>query len=103
MTQTNRFFDATTDADVADEIGALRAEIDQLRKAEAFLVDLLKHKGVEAVDGKHYRVAISYGVETKRTDWHAVAERLGPSRQLVQAHTRVTTADRVRVSALKRS
>lgn len=103
MSQTNHLFDATTDGAVADEIGALRAEIDRLRKSEAFLVDLLKRKGVDAVDGERYRVAISYDVETKRTDWHAVAERLGPSRQLVQAHTRTTTADRVRVSALKRS
>ena len=104
MTNTSpRLFNATSDAEIADELGALRAEIDDLRKAAQFLEDLLKHKHVEEADGSLFRVRISYNVETTRTNWRKVAEKLGPSRQLIQAHTRVTVADRVLVTAKKKN
>ena len=103
MTNTNpRFFSATTDAEIADELGALRAEIDELRKASAFLEDLLKHKRVTEAEGELFRVVISYDVETTRINWRKVAEKLNPSRQLVQAHTSIGICDRVQVTAKKK-
>ena len=103
MTNTNpRFFNATSDAEIADELGALRAEIDELRKSASFLEDLLKHKRVTVAEGSLFRVSISYDIETARTNWRKVAEKLSPSRQLVQAHTQVTAADRVLVTAKKK-
>ena len=103
MTNTSpRFFNATDDGAIADELGALRAEIDDLRKAAAFLEDLLKHKHVEEAEGSLFRVKISYDVETQRVNWRKVAEKLNPSRQLVQAHTSVSTSDRVLVTAKRK-
>ena len=102
MNTNPRFFNATTDAEIADELGALRAEIDDLRKAATFLEDILKHKKVTEAEGSLFRVAISYDIESKRVNWRKVAEHLNPSRQLVQAHTSVTTSDRVLVTAKRK-
>ena len=97
-----RFFDATDDGAVADELGKLRAEIDALKNSAEFLEDLLKQKGVTEAEGTFFRVRISYDVQTKRVNWKDVAAKLNPSRQLVQAHTRVSTSDRVLVTAKKK-
>ena len=102
MNTNPRFFNATTDAEIADELGSLRAEIDQLRKAATFLEDLLKHKHVTEAEGDLFRVKISYDIETRRVNWKDVAAKLNPSRQLVQAHTSVTTSDRVLVTAKRK-
>jgi hypothetical protein len=97
-----RFFDATDDGAVADELGKLRAEIDTLRNSAEFLEGLLKHKGVTEAEGALFRVRISYDIETKRVSWKDVAAKLNPSRQLVQAYTKVSTSDRVLVTAKKK-
>jgi hypothetical protein len=102
MNTNPRFFNATTDAEIADELGALRAEIDELRKAATFLEDLLKHKHVEEAEGALFRVKISYDVRTKKVNWKEVAAKLEPSRQLIQAHTSISTSDRVLVTAKKK-
>ena len=101
-TTSPRFFDATDDGAVADELGKLRAEIDTLRNSAEFLEGLLKHKGVTEAEGALFRVRISYDVETRRVNWKDVAAKLNPSRQLVQAHTRVSTSDRVLVTAKRK-
>ena len=103
MNTNPRFFNATTDAEIADELGALRAEIDELRKAATFLEDLLKHKRVTVAEGALFRVAISYDVKTKKVNWKDVAAKLNPSRQLVQAYTKILTSDRVLVTAKKKN
>ena len=102
MSQQPRFFDATDDGAVADELGKLRAEIDALKNSAEFLEDLLKHKGVTEAEGALFRVRISYDIETKRVSWKDVAAKLNPSRQLIQAHTRVSTSDRVLVTAKRK-
>ena len=102
MSTNPRFFDATDDGSVADELGKLRAEIQELKNAAEFLEDLLKNKGVTEAEGTLFRVKISYDVQTRRVSWKDVAERLSPSRQLVQAHTRVSTSDRVLVTAKRK-
>lgn len=94
------FTEVTNLRNVVDALGDARAELDAAKQRVAFLEGLLKNERVAALNGDRYRVAISYDVVTKRVDWKAVAEKLEPSRQLVRAHTKQTTADRVRVSAL---
>jgi hypothetical protein len=101
-TTSPRFFDATDDGAVADELGKLRAEIDALKNSAEFLEDLLKQKGVTEAEGTLFRVRISYDVKTKRVNWKDVAAKLNPSHQLVQAHTRVSTSDRVLVTAKRK-
>jgi hypothetical protein len=101
-TTSPRFFDATDDGAVADELGKLRAEIDTLRNSAEFLEGLLKHKGVTEAESALFRVRITYGIETKRVSWKDVAAKLNPSRQLVQAHTRISTSDRVLVTAKRK-
>lgn len=102
MTTSVQLVDVSTPATIADELGAVRAEIKQLQDKAKVLETLLKNQHTTSVDGDLYHVAISYGVETKRVDWKTVAQKLEPSRQLVAAHTKTTTADRVRVSAHKK-
>ena len=102
MNTNPRFFDATDDGAVADELGKLRAEIDTLKNSAEFLEGLLKHKGVTEAEGALFRVRISYDIETKRVSWKDVAAKLNPSRQLVQAHTKVSTSDRVLVTAKRK-
>lgn len=92
-------YNITTDGDIADQIGDLRAEIKKLRDAEEFLVDLLKEKHIETAIGERYRVAVTYGAERKVVAWKAIAEKLQPSYQLVTANTSVSVYDRVNVSA----
>jgi hypothetical protein len=94
-----RFLNVSTDGDVADELGDLRAKMKALADQAAFLEGLLKEKGVTVAEGKRYRVAITYGIETRRTDWHAVADALDAPQPLIDANTSVTLSTRVRVGA----
>jgi hypothetical protein len=96
-------YNVTTDGDIADALGEVRAQVKALQDQQDFLEGLLKAKGVEQAEGRLFRVSISYGVETSRVDWKAVAEKLQPSRQLVTAHTKTSTGDRVRVTAMRKS
>ena len=102
MSTNPRFFDATDDGAVADELGKLRAEIQELKNAADFLEGLLKHKGVTEAEGALFRVRVTYGIETKRVSWKDVAAKLSPSRQLVQAHTKISVSDRVLVTAKRK-
>lgn len=101
----NHFYDMTDDAACADELGAIRAEMQQLKDAASFIENLLKEKHVEVAEGRKYRVTITYGIESKRIDNKTllakVCEKHGiePSHQLVSAHTKVVTSDRVSVKA----
>jgi hypothetical protein len=96
-------YNVTTDGDIADALGEVRAQIKALQDQQDFIEGLLKAKGVTLAEGRMFRVSISYGVEAARVDWKAVAEKLQPSRQLVTAHTKVSSSDRVRVTAMKKS
>jgi hypothetical protein len=95
-------YNVTTDGDIADGLGEVRAQIKKLQDQQAFLEGLLKAKGVTLAEGDAFRVSISYGVETSRVDWKSVAEKLKPSRQLLTAHTSTSSSDRVRVTAMKK-
>ena len=61
---------------------------------------MLIDSGESAIDGAAYRAAVSV-VEKVAVDWKAIAERLGPSRQLVAAYSKPSSYVSVRVSARK--
>lgn len=86
---------------LADELGAIKAQIADLKKREDELKDqLFENTGITVVEGELFRaVQIQSQVET--TDWKAVALRCEPSYQLVTAHTTTSTRTTVRVSARK--
>lgn len=94
--------DVSSPADIADRIGELRAEAKRINNEAAELEAALIAAHETAVDGRQFRVAISYNVERKLVDWKAVAAKLNPSRQLVRAHTKTSVSNRVRVTALKK-
>jgi len=87
---------------LADRLGEIRAEQNQLKTEWNSIVDQLKDEGVDVVEGNAYRVTISYYIATSRINWQAVAKKLEPSRQLIQAHTSVGHSDRVTVKALSK-
>jgi hypothetical protein len=97
--QSPVLFTATTDGDIADNIGDLRAKAKEISDQIAFFEGLLKHKGVEVAEGKRFRVTIAYGVEQRRPDWKAIALKLNALPMLIDLYTKVTTSDRVRVTA----
>ena len=94
-----QFLNVSTDGDIADELGALRAQAKEIADQAAFLEGLLKSKGTTVAEGKRYRVAITYGVETSRVAWKQVAEDLAAPQGLIDAHTSTSVSDRVRVTA----
>lgn len=89
----------TTDGDIADALGALRARIKTLKDQQAFYEGLLKEKHITEAEGETFRVTISYDVATSRVDWKSIAEKLGASQQRIAGNTNVTYSDRVRVTA----
>ena len=97
-----QFLNVSTDADVADELGALRAQAKVIADQAKFLEGLLKEKRVAVAEGKKYRVTISYDIETERVAWKNVAEQLGASAELIEANSSVSKSDRVLVTAHKK-
>ena len=100
MTTNTQFFNVSTLGDVADHLGDARAALSDAKKQVEFFEGLLKQSGETVVEGQRYRVAISYGVETITTAWKTIAQKFKPSRQLIAAHTKSSTSDRIRVSSL---
>lgn len=83
-----------------DELGAVQAMIAELRKQEAQLKgEIFANDQLGLVtEGDLFKATI---IEQERTcvDWKAVAAKLQPSRQLVQAHTEVKTVVSMKVTA----
>jgi hypothetical protein len=92
-------FDVTTDGDIADSLGELRAKAKAIGDRMKELEGMLKEKRVKVAEGKRFRVAISYDVETSRTNWKTVAEYLKAPQDLIDACTTVSVSDRVTVKA----
>lgn len=96
-------YDVSSNEDIADSLGAIRAEIASLKAGEKLLEDMLKDRHVVATVGKKFAVTISYAVSTTRVNWKLIAEKIGFSHQLKAAHSTVTVSDRVRVTAHNKS
>jgi hypothetical protein len=72
---------------VVDELATIKAKLADLAKREGELKEILVSSGLASVDGTLHKVTISQVTGRTVTDWKTVAEKLAPSRQLVQAHT----------------
>ena len=85
-------------AGLADELGALRAQMADLKDREREIRDTLIAAGVKALEDDTFRALV---VESIRTmiDWKTVAAKLKPSRQLVTAHTTEKEVISIRVNA----
>jgi len=87
---------------IADHIGQLRADIDDLKKqlkgAEGLLFNLT---GGDPAEGKLFRVVFTQGFK-KVVNWKGIAEKLGASRQIVSANTKQSEVNRVVVTAKKK-
>ena len=81
-----------------DQLGFIAAQVAELTKRADSIKANLKASGIDSVEGEFYRASISRS-ERFTTDWHAIAEKFEPSRQLVTAHTTSTEVVTVRVGA----
>jgi hypothetical protein len=79
--------DHTILGSVVDELATIKAQLADLAKREAELKEILVSSGLASIDGTLHKVSISRVSGRIVTDWRTVAEKMGPSRQLVQAHT----------------
>ena len=84
----------------ADRLGAIKAQLAEIKKIEDALKAELTALGVGSYEGDMFRATVSI-TEKVTVDWKAVCEKLEPSRQLVTAHTSHTSFPVVRVFARK--
>ena len=72
-----------------DRLAAVKAQIADLQKEETALKQVLIASGQDVIEGTTHRASVSLCEGRTVTDWHTVAMRLSPSRQLITAHTTV--------------
>jgi len=73
-----------------DQLGAIRAQIEILKRKEKRIEDRLKFDpkyGEGQYEGILFRAFVVH-TERAATDWKAIAEGFGPSHQLVSAYTK---------------
>lgn len=99
--KTSHLVDVSTDAKMADELGSLRAEIKVLQDQAKKIETLMKASGKDVFEGDLYCVTVVHQ-DRKAIDWKSIAGKLNPSRQLVQAWTKVNEVVSVRVTAHKK-
>lgn len=75
-------------ANKVDKLAALRAQIDDLKKAEAKLVADMKAQGLGQYEGAEHYATVYEQQGADAIDWKAIAAKLKPSHQLVAAHTK---------------
>lgn len=85
---------------LADDIGSLRSQIRLLQDKLKLAEGILKNDHIVIAEGSMFRVAISYDVSRSTTNWKKIALRFDPSHQMVSANTKVSTHDKVLVTAL---
>ena len=100
--KTSHLVDVSNDAKLADELGALRAEIKVLQDQAKALEGVMKASGKDVFEGDLYRVKVVHQ-ERKAVNWKKIAEKFDPSRQLVQAWTNVNKVVSVKVTAHTKS
>ena len=89
---------------IVDDLGVIKAQMADLKHQEDRLKTLLiegwkpPFTSASEVEGDLFRAAISE-VTKDVTSWRTVAQALGASRQLIKAHTTITTYTQVRVAA----
>lgn len=91
-------------AGYVDRLAAVKAALSELKTEEELIKRILVTSEHTVIEGSLHRASISHCEGREIVDWRAVAEKLKPSRQLVQAHTSVGEPyDVVRLSAKKTS
>jgi hypothetical protein len=100
MSNTNtKPYPVRNTSEITDELGMVLAEKAALAKREADLKARLIDAGTGAYEGDFYRATVSI-TEGTTVNWKKIAEKLEPSRQLVQAHSKPTTSTRVAVKSM---
>jgi hypothetical protein len=74
-------------AEMVDRLAVLKAMQADLAAEEKTLKESLTSSGLDRVDGTLHRATISHVDGRTMIDWKTIAEKFGPSRQLIQAHT----------------
>ena len=87
-----------TNRDPIDQLGEIKAQIAELEAIEKTLRDGIAARGPGAYEADLFRATVSVS-EREKIDWKAIAEKLGPSRQLVAANTSSIEVVMVRVAA----
>ena len=87
---------------IVDQLGQYQAEIKALTEYAEDLKAQLKLMGPGDVNGTVYGALVYESKGRTVTDWRTIAEKLGASRQLIQAHTSTGEPSlAVRVSIIK--
>ena len=74
---------------MVDELGSIEREIDRLKAQQDNIKTLLKEQGAGRYEGGNFASLVYYVKGSTRTDWKAIAEHIGYSRQLLTAHTTI--------------
>lgn len=80
-----------------DQLGLLNAEIAALEAKAKVLKEVLVASGQVEINGEKFKARISLVEGGVKVNWKAVAQKLEPSRQLIQANSK-KAADSVRVA-----
>lgn len=80
-----------------DQLGKLNAKIAKLEAEAKVLKEVLVASGQAEIKGEKFKARISQVAGGVKVDWKAVAEKLEPSRQLVQAYSK-KASDSIRVA-----
>jgi len=90
---------ATETQSAVNRLAAIRAEINELKAKESAVKAEILDSGETVIESDSVRCTV---VESLRNsvDWKTIADRLNPSRQLVQAHT--TSKPTVSIRLVKR-
>ena len=87
---------------MVDQLGQYQAEIKELTQSADDIKAQLKLMGTGDINGTVYGALVYESKGRTVTDWRTIAEKLGASRQLIQAHTSTGEPSlAVRVSIIK--
>lgn len=92
-------------APLADEMGALKAQLTKLEKRKKEIVAQLKAAGVHEIEGELFRAVCSDIDDSYGVDWEKIAVKLGATERMVnhEANQRVTKKAHVRISVYART
>jgi hypothetical protein len=74
-------------AQMVDRLAVIKAMQADMAAEEKTLKESLTSSGLDRIDGTMHKATISHVEGRMMIDWKTIAEKFGPSRQLIQAHT----------------
>ena len=84
---------------LVDELGAIRKDIEALKKREKELTDSIKDGDEDRIEGAVFTATV-VTADRDTTDWKGISKKLGASRQIITANTVTKTVVSVRTKAL---